>query len=295
MFQEVLSNKGIEYEENISLKDYSSFKVGGVADLIIFPKDILELKEILQQEKNVFILGNGSNIVFADKQFKMPIVSLKKMNAFNFDGKILEVYSGLTIKDFINNCVQKNIGGFEKIAGIPGTIGGAIYMNAGAHGFEFSDRIVKVKAINKEDGTLKEFDNAGFSYRKSQFNSAEKNYIILSVELSFDEGVSKKDIEEYLKIRGEKQPLNFPSVGSFFKRPAPLADGTPVYAAKIIEDCGLKGFSVGDAAVSEKHAGFVVNKGKATYEDIIKLRDEVIKRVHEKTGVTLETEPEFYG
>ena len=288
--------------ENVALSEYTSFKTGGPADIVVRPKDALEVKKIvaLARDEKVpyYILGNGTNMLISDDGFRGIIISLKEMdNSIQVtplnDGESYSVLTsaGCTLARLSNEAASKGLAGLEFAAGIPGSVGGAVVMNAGAYGGEIKD-VFEWADILDENGDIIRLknDELKFGYRKSIIQ--EKQYIVLAVSFILkkgDEKTIKAEIRELNERRRDKQPLEYPSAGSTFKRPEGL------FAGKLIEDTGLKGFSVGDAAVSEKHCGFVINKGKATSADIYELISQVIEKVYDKTGVVLEPEIKLLG
>ena len=288
--------------ENVALSEYTSFKTGGPADIVVRPKDAQEVKKIvaLARDEKVpyYILGNGTNMLISDDGFRGIIISLKEMdNSIQVtplnDGESYSVLTsaGCTLARLSNEAASKGLAGLEFAAGIPGSVGGAVVMNAGAYGGEIKD-VFEWADILDENGDIIRLKNneLKFGYRKSIIQ--EKQYIVLAVSFILkkgDEKTIKAEIRELNERRRDKQPLEYPSAGSTFKRPEGL------FAGKLIEDTGLKGFSVGDAAVSEKHCGFVINKGKATSADIYELISQVIEKVYDKTGVVLEPEIKLLG
>lgn len=278
---------------NEPMRNHTSFKIGGNADLFVSVVNEDELKEALNYAKlknlPITIIGNGSNLLVSDNGIrglviKIDIQLLKIEN--NKKEIVVTVGSGNKIMALGIQLKEKEISGFEELSGIPGTIGGAVFMNAGAYGKEMKDIVVSTKCMNRE-GKVLELSNEEqkFEYRSSIFNQEE--YIILETKLKLQRG-KKEDIEqkmkEYLNKRKEKQPLEYASAGSTFKRQEGLI------TAKLIDDCGLKGYKIGGAMVSEKHAGFIVNTGDATAKDVIDLIKYVKDKVYEKYGVEIEEE-----
>ena len=278
---------------NEPMRNHTSFKIGGNADLFVSVVNEDELKQALNYAKlknlPITIIGNGSNLLVSDNGIrglviKIDIQLLKIEN--NKKEIVVTVGSGNKIMALGIQLKEKEISGFEELSGIPGTIGGAVFMNAGAYGKEMKDIVVSTKCMNRE-GKVLELSNEEqkFEYRSSIFNQEE--YIILETKLKLQRG-KKEDIEqkmkEYLNKRKEKQPLEYASAGSTFKRQEGLI------TAKLIDDCGLKGYKIGGAMVSEKHAGFIVNTGDATAKDVIDLIKYVKDKVYEKYGVEIEEE-----
>ena len=279
---------------NEPMKNHTSFKIGGPAEIYIKITSIEELQKVLEFAKRenikITILGNGSNVLVSDKGIKGIVIktNLKDINIENKDSKNVEV----TVSDAVpigflaQKFLKEEITGFEELSGIPGTIGGAILMNAGAHGKEIKDIVTEVTAMDY-NGKIFNFTNeeAEFTYRHSKFSNGE--YIILQAKMLLQKG-SKEEIkakmDEYAQYRKEKQPIEYPSAGSTFKR------GTDFITAKLIDEAGLKGYSIGGAKVSEKHAGFIINTGDATAKDVLDLARYVTDKVYEKFGKKIEFE-----
>ena len=279
------------------LSAHTTFRIGGAADLFceVTDKDNLRrLLEELQAEGLPFILlGRGSNVLFSDAGYRGVVIHVG--NGMD-DIRLLEdgtVYceSGARLIDLCGFALEHSLTGLEFAYGIPGSVGGAIYMNAGAYGGEISNVIERVDhlTMSGEEGYF-DRDNLRFSYRHSAYCSDE--YAIVAGYFRLNQG-SKKEIQakmlDIMNRRKEKQPLDYPSAGSTFKRPA------GEYASELIDRCGLKGLSVGGAAVSEKHAGFVINRGGATSKDVLELISLVTRIVEEKTGIRLEPEVKLIG
>lgn len=282
------------------MSKHTSFKIGGNADIFIKISNIEELKLILKFIKenkiNLTIIGNGTNILVKDKGIRGIVLKpdFKNINIEKKNNQKVKVCAGagVSLGMLAQKLLKECISGFEFASGIPGTIGGAVRMNAGAYGGEFKDIITLTKCID-EDGNIIILDNnqQEFSYRHSIFMS--KKMIILESELllnleSNSEEIAKK-MNEYLESRKSKQPINLPNAGSTFKR------GEDYITAKLIDECGLKGFSIGGAQVSNIHAGFVVNKGNATAEDVINLIEYVKNKVYEKFNKEIKLEIEVLG
>lgn len=281
---------------NEPMKKHTSFRVGGNADVLIEPKNEDEIKNLIKylKEKNIYyiIIGNGSNLLVKDGGIKGVVIKISKnFSDFEINEETLTAKSGAMLS-VIGKAVQRQgLTGFEFAAGIPGTIGGALTMNAGAYGGEMKD-IVKDVTVIDENGDIKVLSNEEmkFSYRKSVLN--EKNYIILSTTINLKKGdfdQIKETMKEITKKRVTNQPLNLPSAGSTFKRPEGY------FAAKLIEDAGLKGLTLGDAQVSTKHSGFIVNIGDATSKDLLNLMYIVKNIVKSKFNIELEEEVKIIG
>ncbi len=282
--------------ENEPMSRHTTFRTGGPASLFIRPENKDQLVEVMALIKKLgtefFVLGNGSNLLVSDEGFDGVVISLSKMNDIHLEGDN-DIYAeagamNSQIAAFARDNGLKN---FEFAAGIPGTIGGAMIMNAGAYGGEMK-LVTRSVTVLSPEGEIMVLDNASmeFGYRSSAIKG--RGYIVISVLLSLEKGDKEtitQNMQELAAKRREKQPLEFPSAGSTFKRPEGY------FAGKLIEDAGLRGFSVGDAAVSEKHCGFVINKGNATSAEVYELICEVRKRVYENSGVTLEPEVIMLG
>ena len=280
----------VRYDE--PLKNHTTFKIGGNCIALIEPREVSDIVEAIKicRENNIkfFVIGNGSNLLVPDEGYNGVIIKLKsEFSMIKVEGESLIVKSGAKLSEVYPVAYENSLTGFEFASGIPGTIGGAIYMNAGAYGGEMKDIVESVEVLDLDNFELKELKNEDldFSYRKSIIQ--RKNYIVTSIKLKLKKG-NKEEInavyEDLRDRRNSKQPLNFGSAGSTFKRP----EGH--FASKLIEDAGLKGYHINDAWVSEKHSGFVVNKGNASYKEVMELIEYVQNVVFEKFGVKLETE-----
>lgn len=301
------------------MKKYTSFRIGGKADILVKVKNIEELKYVVAvaKKEDIFltVIGNGSNILVKDNGIRGIVIKLE-FNDIKIDGNIVTAGAGVKLGELAQKLLKQELCGFEFAAGIPGTIGGAIRMNAGAYGGEMKDIVIETKCLD-----LKEYEKViksrkvdnldipqwcnivnfpdvitltnseqDFSYRHSIF--MENKYIIVETKLKFEYGVYddiKKKMDEYLLSRKEKQPINMPSAGSTFKR------GDDYITAKLIDECGLKGYAIGDAQVSDLHSGFIVNKGNASASDVISLIKYVQDTVHKTTGKKIELEIEILG
>lgn len=301
------------------MKKHTSFKIGGTADIFVRVKTIKELKHVIKiaKKENIYltIIGNGSNVLVKDNGIRGIVVKLD-LDYISINNNVVTVGAGVKLGELAQKLLKEQITGFEFAAGIPGTIGGAVRMNAGAYGGEMKDIIIETKCLDLEEYERKiekiniddieiiqkdeitktpeilVLDNKHqeFSYRHSIF--MQRKYIILETKLKLHKGnyeEIKAKMDEHMNSRKEKQPINMPSAGSTFKR------GTDYITAQLIDECGLKGYSIGDAQVSEKHAGFIINKGNATAEDVINLIGHVQKIVYEKTGKHIELEIEIIG
>ena len=280
----------VKYDE--PLKNHTTFQIGGKCIALIEPKKVEDIIEAIKicRENNLkfFVIGNGSNLLVPDDGYNGVIIKIKsEFSNIQVEGECLIAHSGAKLSEVYTVAYENSLTGFEFASGIPGTIGGAIFMNAGAYGGEMKDIVESVEVLDLDNYEVKELKNEelDFSYRKSIIQ--RKNYIVLTVKLKLKKG-NKEEIkavyEDLREKRNSKQPLNFGSAGSTFKRP----EGH--FASKLIEDAGLKGYHINDAWVSEKHSGFIVNKGNASYKEVMELIEYVQKVVFEKFEVKLETE-----
>lgn len=280
----------VRYDE--PLKNHTTFKIGGNCIALIEPREVSDIVETIKicRENSIkfFVIGNGSNLLVPDEGYNGVIIKLKsEFSTIQVKDEYLIVNSGAKLSEVYTVAYENSLTGFEFASGIPGTIGGAIYMNAGAYGGEMKDIVESVEVLDLDNFELRELKNEEleFSYRKSIIQ--RKNYIVTTIKLKLQKG-NKEEInavyEDLRERRNSKQPLNLGSAGSTFKRP----EGH--FASKLIEDAGLKGYHINDAWVSEKHSGFVVNKGNASYKEVMELIEYVQKVVFEKFGVKLETE-----
>lgn len=274
----------------------TTFQVGGNARLLLEPTSEEEILEAIrwtrEQGMPLFAMGRGSNLVVSDRGFDGAILRLgKPFSGVTFDGNRATALAGTMLTDLVTQCVRKGLGGMEKLAGIPGTVGGAVYIDAGAYGQEFRDCCVAVRSCTRE-GAIRERsgEECAFGYRTSVFRGNDEVVISATLELQpGDAEELKLSMQEMQRARRDKQPLDKPNAGSFFKRPP------GGYASQMVDEAGLRGFRVGNAAISEKHAGFAVNLGGATAQEVWDLSCEVIRRVQAFNGVELEREVVFLG
>lgn len=279
------------------MRKHTNFKIGGNADVFVIAKNIEEIKCVIKfsKENNILltILGNGSNVLVSDKGIRGIVlqVGTKEIKIEKQKNALVEVEAGAMLGALAQILLKQRISGFEFAAGIPGSIGGAIRMNAGAYGGEMKDIVKNVTVLN-EKGEINILTNeeCEFSYRHSRFTDSKEIVIKVTLKLPFgNENEIKAKMDEYAQSRKEKQPLNLPSAGSTFKR------GADFITAKLIDECGLKGYTSGDAQVSTLHAGFVVNLGNATAQDVLNVVSHVKQVVLEKTGKQIELEVELLG
>ena len=282
--------ENVIYKSNELLKNHTTMRVGGPAKYIFMPKNADEIKKVIEfcnsENEKYIIIGNGSNIIFSDEGFDGAVIKIfNMMKEFTVENDLIKADAGCILSKLANAARDNSLTGMEFAAGIPGTLGGAVVMNAGAYGKEMKDIIEYVDVLST-DGKLTRYkcEEMKFGYRKSII---DKNKIVISAGIRLKKG-DKSEIEakmlELKEKRTSKQPLEYPSSGSTFKRPEGM------FAGKLIEDAGLKGYRVGGAMVSEKHAGFVINYDNATAEDILKLIEDVRNTVNNKFGVLLEPE-----
>lgn len=284
---------GAEYSLNEPLAPHTSMKIGGACDILIEAGSEYVLRETvaLCKSENIpyFVLGKGSNVLVSDKGYRGCIILIGKHMSqvdVNADESTIFACAGASLKSVCMAALENGLTGLEFAYGIPGSVGGAVYMNAGAYGGEMKDIVKSCRYID-ENGEFQEInaEDMQLSYRHSFFTG--KNCVIVGVTMELKKGdktVIKAKMDELMGKRRDKQPLEFPSCGSTFKRPEGY------FAAALIEECGLKGFTIGGAQVSEKHSGFVINRGGASFEDIMALVAHIKKTVKEQKGVDLECE-----
>ena len=293
--KEVLEEMNIgEIKENELMSKHTTYKVGGECSLFITPSSIENLISLLEKLKELNvkfkIIGNGSNVIFSSKKYDGAVISLSKINKIEIKGTNVYVEAGYPLIKLSNTCANNNLTGVEFASGIPGVVGGAIFMNAGAYKSDMSEIVEDVTFLD-ENYNIKTLPKSklDFGYRHSIF--MEKNYIILSTNIKLNKG-KKDEIMQLMNSRRERrietQPLEYPSAGSVFRNPSDT-----IYSGKLIEDSGLKGYSIGGAKISEKHANFIVNYNKATAEDIMALIDLIKKTIKEKYNIELKVEQEF--
>lgn len=282
--------------ENEPMKNHTSFKIGGPAALLIDVADRDELVEIMKliRENNAkfFIMGNGSNLLVDDAGYSGIVIRLSDYYTnVTIEAPRVIVESGILLSTLSKIIAKESFIGFEFASGIPGTVGGAITMNAGAYDGEMKDCVEKVSVLTKS-GEILELSNEemNFGYRISDVK--RNDYIVLETTFKFDKGdieVIKAKTKDFTERRTSKQPLTLPSAGSMFKRPPGY------YAGKLIDDSGLRGARIGDAQISEKHCGFLVNRGQASCQEVMDLIKMVQKVVFDQYGVMLETEVKYLG
>lgn len=289
--QQFAAERGISARPGVPLAGYTTFRIGGPAGLLCEPENEAGLLALVSEAHRLgvryYLLGNGSNVLFADEGFDGAVIRTSRaLNSVCTEGKFLTAGAGALLTRVCTVARDAGLAGLEFAYGIPGTVGGAVYMNAGAYGGEMRDVLVSVRFLD-EEGQVRELpaEQLALGYRTSIFES--RPWCVLSARFGLRAGSVQEigaAMEDYMSRRKSKQPLELPSAGSTFKRPA------GAFAGALIDQCGLRGFRIGDAAISEKHCGFVVNLGKATCQDVLRLTDEVCRIVKEKTGFVLEKE-----
>ena len=291
-----IPKENIKYDEPMS--KHTSFKVGGLAECYVKIDDVNQLKQLLDlAQKNkipYFILGNGSNILVTDNGIKGIVIqiNIKKYEILQKENCIeATIGAGNKLSEVAQKFLKEEITGFEELSGIPGTFGGAIKMNAGAHKKEMKDIVDSVTVLDENNNLLVlKNEDLQFEYRHSIL--FDKKYIVIEIKLVLHRGnydQIKEKMDEYKKYRKEKQPIEYPSAGSTFKR------GTNYITAKLIDEANLKGYTIGGAQVSEKHAGFIINKGNATAKDILELIEYVKEKVYETSKEKIDLEVEIVG
>ena len=299
----------LELRRDEPMARHTTFQVGGPVPVMALPKDEGEAQTVLHiaaMEFGIrpFFMGKGSNLLVSDAGADLLVVKaydglgrLELLPGGEWPGyQTILAGSGVSLARLSNFALEHGLTGLEFAHGIPGSVGGGVYMNAGAYGGELGQVVSSVSSVSwPDEDFLREYVNPQFSYRHSQFQ--ERDSFILRASFSLkpgDPAEIRAKMDDLAQRRKSKQPLEYPSAGSTFKRPAPV-DGQPVYAAALIDQCGLKGLTVGGAQVSEKHAGFVINRGGAACRDIIELMTQVRERVFKETGITLEPEVRYLG
>ena len=293
-FIEIFGNNRVLFDEPMS--QHTTFRIGGPADVFVMPENYEQIREVLrlckEEKLPFFVLGNGSNLLVSDSGYRGVIIQMdRNMEEIRLDGEEIHACAGALLSSVAVAARNASLTGFEFAGGIPGTIGGAAVMNAGAYGGELKDVLKEVTVMTREGEILTiPAEKMEMGYRTSIIKTA--GYLVLEAVISLkkgDEEAIRATMKDLSERRTEKQPLDYPSAGSTFKRPEGY------FAGKLIMDSGLRGYRVGGAQVSEKHCGFVINAGGATAEDVRSLMDHVIQVVREKYGVTLEPEVKFLG
>lgn len=290
----MIDKNGVFVDE--PMKKHTTFRVGGKADYFVVPRTVSEIRGVValckQRDMPYYILGNGSNLLVGDGGYRGVIIQIyKEMNRIDVMDTCVKVQAGALLSKVGAVALDAGLTGFEFAAGIPGTVGGAVVMNAGAYGGEMKDILLSVTVLTP-DGEVLELSNEQLELGYRTSIVAKKNYIVVEAVFQLKNG--EKDqicakMDELRILRTTKQPLEYPSAGSTFKRPEGY------FAGKLIQDAGLRGFQVGGAQVSEKHCGFVINKDQATASDIARLMKQVSEKVQKEFGVTLEPEVKRLG
>ena len=293
LFNEIYEDSQIQLDAKMSEHIY--FKVGGNVDILLNPNSVEQVKKTITicKQNNIpfYIIGNGSNLLVKDGGIRGVVIKLCSLNKIECSENVIKAECGALLKDVSNEAIKAELTGFEFASGIPGSVGGAVFMNAGAYDGEISFVIEEAEVLddNQEVKTLSK-DELNLGYRKSLV--MEKGYVVLSATFALQKGDKEKiqaRVDELTNRREERQPLEYPSAGSTFKRPEGY------FAGKLIQDAGLKGYSIGGAAVSSKHSGFVINKGGATAKDILDLIAHIQKEVKDQFGVDLYPEVRILG
>ena len=289
-------NTRVDIIENADLKEYSSFRIGGPCDVALFPHDRESFCEVVRYLKDnsvrFTVIGNGSNVFFADEGYRGVIVFTTKMKQFTFGEDVLECEAGAQLTAVSVRAVKAGYDGYAFACGIPGSIGGGVYMNAGAYEGQIADILLYSDYYDTETGKVERLsaEDHNFAYRYSSYMD-NPHRIILFAAFKLVKAEDPKAVialmEDHIRARKEKQPLEFPSAGSTFKR------YPGYYTAKLIDEAGLKGYSVGGAQVSEKHAGFVINKGGATARDVLELIQIIKDKIYENEGIHIECEVRY--
>lgn len=280
-----------EAYKSAPMKEYTSFRIGGPADLLVIPDSSIKLQRLLKECRSsglkTFVIGKGSNILVSDLGIRGVVFCTSELNKCELTGdRTLECYAGASLSALCNFALDNELSGLEFAYGIPGSVGGAACMNAGAYGGEMKDVIFSCCHITPDNNFDSIYrDNVRFSYRDSVYSTNGCIITSLCLQLSLgDKREIRQKMNEVLELRKDKQPLEYPSAGSVFKRPKDN------YASALIDECGLKGKRIGDAEVSVKHAGFIVNKGNASASDVLRLIEVIQETVIREKGIVLETE-----
>lgn len=281
---------------NEKMEKHTTFRIGGPADYFVMPSDVTDVKaviELCEQEKvPYYVVGNGSNLLVGDKGFRGVIIQIAgNMNQLQADGEVITAQAGCSLAQIAGKALDEELAGFEFAAGIPGTLGGAVRMNAGAYGGEIKDVLESAVVLTKEGKVMElSVNEMEFGYRTSIIERT--GWTILGGKIRLHKGKReeiKAVMDDLREKRVSKQPLEYPSAGSTFKRPKGY------FAGKLIQDAGLRGFRVGGACVSEKHSGFVINIDHATADDVVSLMEQVDEKVRAQFGVGLEPEVRRIG
>ena len=274
---------------NIEMKEYSNMKIGGIAKELIFVENKEELVEIYNTRDRIYLIGNGTNTLINDEYLDISFVSLSKLNKIEVIKKENEItfvraYSGVDFDRFISYMEENDLSGIENMSGIPGSFGGMTNMNAGAYGTELFDVVEEVEIFEPENKIIKTFKKSELNSKYRTTAIKENKWVVISTVLKLTKGFNKEASLDKYNQRKQKHPLNLPNLGSTFKNP------TGNFAAQLISDCGLKGYTVGEAQVSPLHPNFITNMGNAKFKDVLDVIEHVKNTVKENTGIQLETE-----
>lgn len=274
---------------NIEMKEYSNMKIGGIAKELIFVENKEELVEIYNTHDRIYLIGNGTNTLINDEYLDISFVSLSKLNKIEVIKKENEItfvraYSGVDFDRFISYMEENDLSGIENMSGIPGSFGGMTNMNAGAYGTELFDVVEEVEIFEPENKIIKTFKKSELNSKYRTTAIKENKWVVISTVLKLTKGFNKEASLDKYNQRKQKHPLNLPNLGSTFKNP------TGNFAAQLISDCGLKGYTVGEAQVSPVHPNFITNMGNAKFKDVLDVIEHVKNTVKENTGIQLETE-----
>lgn len=287
----------IPCKEIVAMSNHTTMQVGGIAPVVAFVRNAEEMVTAVREAKNngvkYAIIGNGSNAIFSDNGYDGLVIVTTEMKKFSVEGNLIKADCGASLTRLAVAAQRASLTGFEFAYGIPGTVGGGVYMNAGAFDGSLSDVVVSSICYDAKNDVIRKIDREehAFRYRESIYTH-NPDYIILAVMLELKAGQMEdivKKMNENIRTRKEKQPLEYPSAGSIFKRPVGF------YAGELIEKCGLKGYRIGGAEVSEKHAGFIVNRGGATADDVMRLISHIKTKVFLDYSVELECEVEYFS
>ena len=274
---------------NIEMKEYSNMKIGGIAKELIFVENKEELVEIYNTRDRIYLIGNGTNTLINDEYLDISFVSLSKLNKIEVIKKENEItfvraYSGVDFDRFISYMEENDLSGIENMSGIPGSFGGMTNMNAGAYGTELFDVVEEVEIFEPENKIIKTFKKSELNSKYRTTAIKENKWVVISTVLKLTKGFNKEASLDKYNQRKQKHPLNLPNLGSTFKNP------TGNFAAQLISDCGLKGYTVGGAQVSPVHPNFITNMVNAKFKDVLDVIEHVKNTVKENTGIQLETE-----
>ena len=274
---------------NVEMKEYSNMKIGGIAKELIFVENKEELVEIYNTRDRIYLIGNGTNTLINDEYLDISFVSLSKLNKIEVIKQENEItfvraYSGVDFDRFISYMEENDLSGIENMSGIPGSFGGMTNMNAGAYGTELFDVVEEVEIFEPENKIIKTFKKSELNSKYRTTAIKENKWVVISTVLKLTKGFNKEASLDKYNQRKQKHPLNLPNLGSTFKNP------TGNFAAQLISDCGLKGYTVGGAQVSPVHPNFITNMGNAKFKDVLDVIEHVKNTVKENTGIQLETE-----